>query len=279
MATDAEKRAWLRDNTDQDIPARGRLRPDLLSLYDQAHLSADQGLDWDLDGAGTDDVLRIDEREPETPLEPERRPRTAKAQRAERRPTAATRADSLVGKLLGGKPKDAKAKAKKPPPRISVEKFTSRMYSSLGRMVRPLSVPMSNCLQAQAAMAGVLMEDVVRDTVVDRLLQPVARAEAKLDKVVALAAPPLIVLAVEQSFQLPPQEQMMRQAFLMPMLRESLRIGMEVSESYADQIKARIEQDAKWDKEIDELIAMIFAQPQATAEDVKPEPQMAGASA
>jgi hypothetical protein len=147
-------------------------------------------------------------------------------------------------------------------------------------MCAVVSVPMSNCIQAQAAMAGVIMEDVAQGTIVDRLLQPAARAEDKLDKVFALVAPPLIVLGLEQSAQLPPQQAMVRQAFLMPILRESLRIGLEVSESYADQMRARLEQDAKWDAQIDDLIRLIFMQPTATAEDVAaPEPEMAGATA
>lgn len=269
MATVTEMRAWLRSQG-EDVPERGRLRPDLIARYDAAH---DDG--WDQPGGSDDELAMAGEVEPDVPLEPERQPRTPRTARKARPP--AERATGLLGKLFKdpGKGKQAGPR-KRPPPRISLEKFTSRGYAALGRMVRPLSVPMSNCLQAQAAMAGVLLEDIVAGTMMDRVLQPVARAEDKIDKGIALVAPPILVLAVEQSFALPPREQMMRQAFLMPMLRETLRIGMEVSEQYADQIRARLEQDARWDKEIDDLIALIFAQPQA---ETVPDEEMAGAAA
>lgn len=287
MATLAEKRAWLRDNTNEDIPTRGRLRPDLERLFDDAHPNGQASVfssdaDWDIDDAHVD-MLSADELEPDVPMEPERRPRTTRTARAERRQAATptARAEGFVARLLAppkakGKP-GPKPKGKQPP-RISLEKFTTRAYSTLGRMVAPISQPMSNCLQAQAAMAGVIFEDTAQGTILDRLLQPAARAEDKLDKMFALVAPPLIVLGIEQSASLPPQQAMVRQAFLMPLLRESLRIGLEVSESYADQMRARIESEARYDAEVDELIKLIFAMPQATAEDV-PEPEMAGASA
>jgi hypothetical protein len=267
MATTAEIRSWLRDQG-ETVPDKGRLNPALVAMYDQAHPAApsDDDTEWDLDAPA--EILDVEDLEPDVPMTPERRPRTKKTGRAEQRAKT-----PFTSRLLGSKPAEGRKPPRKVTGRISLEKFTTRMYSSLGRMVRPLSVPMSNCLQAQAAMAGVLLEDMVKHTTLDRILQPAARAEDKLDKGIALVAPPLLTLAIEQSFQLPPDQMMVRQAVLMPMLRESLRIGMEVSQSFAEQIKTRIEQDAKWDREIDDMIALIFAQPQAT---VVPEPEMAG---
>jgi len=273
MATVTEMRAWLREQG-EDVPARGRLRPDLQARYDQAHPAGGDDDGWDLPGGGEDD-----EDEPQVPLEPERPPLTRTGQRTRARARAGgwTRADSLTARILGAGKKPPGKPAKKKP-RVSLEKFTTRIYSSLGRMVRPLSPAMSNCLQAQAAMAGVLLEDMAQGTIIDRLLQGPARAEDKLDKGVALIAPPVLCLLIEQSFLLPPREMAIRQALLMPMLRESLRIGLEVSESYADQIKARLEQDARWDQQIDELLRLIFSQVASAAETV-PEPEMAGATA
>ena len=73
MATLAEKRAWLRDNTAEDIPARGRLRPDLESLYDRAHDGTDDA-SWDIPeaGTGTDDLdwMASAEEEPSLPMDP-----------------------------------------------------------------------------------------------------------------------------------------------------------------------------------------------------------------
>jgi hypothetical protein len=286
MVTLADKRAWLREYTSEDIPARGRLRPELVAMYDQAHPGADAppepsafgddwpdlDTDWDLNDA--DSVPDPEDFEPSVPMQPERPPRTARSARAARRAEpVADRGSRLVSSLLGSKDKAKPGgKGKKAPPRISLEKFITRGYSTLGRMVAPLSQPMSNCLQAQSAMAGVIFEDMARGTIADRFLQPAARAEDRLDKGFALVAPPVIVLAIEQTQvavnagRLDPKQAMVRMAFLQPMLRESLRIGLEVSESYAEQMKARIEQDAKWDAQVDELIGLIFGMPVPEAE-------------
>jgi hypothetical protein len=282
MATLADKRAWLRLNTAEEVPSRGRLRPDLEAMYDHAHPDeqaepADDG--WDSFGDYETEFADPEDLEPSVPMQPERPPRTARSARAARRaePVGA-RTGRIVSTLIGGKDKNKPGPKKKAPPRIGLEKFISRGYSTLGRMVAPLSQPMSRCLQAQAAMAGVIFEDMAKGTVADRLLQPAARAEDKLDKGFALIAPPLIVLAIEQTQvavnagRLQPQQAMVRMAFFQPILRESLRIGLEVSESYAEQMKARIEQDARWDAQVDGLIGMIFEMP-------VPEPEMAGAAA
>jgi hypothetical protein len=281
MATLADKRAWLRLNTLEDVPSRGRLRPDLEAMYDSAHPDEDSLTHWDVgwDSEEPSEFADAEDLEPSVPMQPERPPRTARSARAARRaePVAA-RTGRILDSIIGGKDKGKPGPKKKPAPRISLEKFISRGYSTLGRMVAPLSQPMSRCLQAQAAMAGVIFEDMAKNTVADRLLQPAARAEDKLDKGFALVAPPLIVLAIEQtqvavnSGRLQPQQAMVRMAFLQPILRESLRIGLEVSESYAEQMKARIEQDARWDAEVDGLISMIFEMP-------VPEPEMASSAA
>jgi hypothetical protein len=275
MATVTEKRAWLRANTGGEIPSRGRLSPDLEALYDQAHPGdgGDGGI-TDADFGEEPDGGISGEEEPEVPLQPETPPATPRARRARRRQQpAGRRAGQLAGKLLGT---GDKSRPKRPKPRISLEKFTSRGYAMLGRMVTPVSQPMARCLTAQAPMAGVILDDVARGTIADRVLQPVARAEDRLDKVFALTAPPLLVLAIDMTGQLPPKEAAVRQAFLVPMLRESLRISLEVSESYAGRMKAAIKRDEKLDKQVDELIALIFGQVSAQAE---PEPQEAGAEA
>ena len=286
MATNAEKRAWLREQG-HEPPARGPLPPHLATLAEEALAPPDDlsDLDWDL-GDEPEGVADPDDLEPSVPMQPERAPRSPRAAKAERRAQpVGQRTGRLLGSLKGaarGKPGPKPGARKKAPPRTSLEKFTTRAYTSLGRMLGALSPATGNCLQAQAAMAGVILEDTVRGTVVDRILQPAARAEDKLDKIGALVLPPVVVFAMEQNRTAvamgvkTPAAGMMREAMLMPVLRESLRIGLEVSEAYADQIKARLEKNAETEGEIDKLIALIFGQATATAE---PEPEMAGATA
>jgi hypothetical protein len=271
MATTTEIRAWLRDQG-ETVSDRGRLNPRMIAMYDQAHATPDDDAGWDA-GDTTGDIADVEDLEPDVPMTPEQRPRTRKTARAEQRAKT-----PLVDRLLGtAKPKAPARKPRKAPPRMSVEKFTSRMYSNLGRMVAPLSRPMSNCLQAQAAFAGVVLEDMVRNTVVDKALQPLARAEDKLDKGFALFVPPLAVLAIEHSQTLPADEMMIRQAFLMPILRESLRIGLEVSATMGEKLEARVRENAKMDAEVDKLIRVIFGQPDVVV--TEREPEMAGSAA
>jgi hypothetical protein len=285
MATVTEMRSWLRDHG-HDVPVRGRLEQRWITLYEEENPAADGAADdWDLPDDTDLGTIDAGEEEPSVPLTPERPPRTARAARAERRAQpVGQRTGRLLGALRGEQGGKKTGSKKKAPPRTSVEKFTSRLYSSLGRMIAPLSPATSNCLQAQAAMAGVILEDTVRGTFADRILQPAARAEDKLNKMAALVLPPVVVFAIEQNqaaVQMgakTPQQGMVRHAMLMPALRESLRIGLEVSESYGDQIKARLEMNQRLDAEIDDLIGLIFGQVPGQAEDV-PEPQMAGAAA
>jgi hypothetical protein len=138
-------------------------------------------------------------------------------------------------------------------------------------------MPMSRCLQVQSPVAGMILEEIVAGTVADRMLQPVARAEEKAEKVLALVAPPILVLALEQSAMLPPEQAMMRQALLVPMLRESLRIWLQVAGPKVEEAARReAEYQEKFGHTIDELIAL-FMNGTVPGEAVPvPEPEMAG---
>jgi len=260
MADAATIRQWLNDNGRPQSP-KGRISAEDRQFYAAAHdepPAADELEDESAAGPVTDDDFGPD-------AEPEAPPRRVRT----RQPPAA-RAGRIAGSLFGSG-KKAKSR-KRQPPRVSLEKFVSRGWTMMGRMAMAASQPMGRCLQAQAPMAGIILEDIATGTVADRLLQPLARTEDKLDRIFALAAPPLLVLAIDMSSGLPPKEAAARQAILVPMLRESLRVSMEVSEAYAQAITERLEQNMKYDAQIDQLLAAIFGQPEATAEQEEPEP-------
>jgi len=255
MTDAATIRQWLNDNG-RPQPSKGRISAEDRKFYAAAHDEApltDELEDESAAGPITDDDFGPD-------AEAEAPPRRVRT----RQPPAA-RAGRIAGSLFGTG-KKAKSR-KKAPPRVSLEKFVSRGWTMAGRMAMAVSQPMGRCLQAQAPMAGIILEDIATNTVADRLLQPLARAEDKLDRIFALAAPPLLVLAIDMSSGLPPKEAAARQAILVPMLRESLRVSMEVSEAYAEAITQRLEQNMKYDAQIDQLLAAIFPQPEAQAED------------
>jgi hypothetical protein len=268
MADAATIRQWLNDNG-RPQSDHGRISKTDREFYDRAHadLAPPPGDDFAGQGVTAAD-FPPDDTEPDEPVTPETPPRSGRRARTRTRP--ADRASRFASRLFdsGGKKKPPGRK----PPRVSLEKFVTRGWTMFGRMSMAISQPMGRCLQAQAPMAGILLEDIARGTVTDRFLQPLARAEDKLDKVFALAAPPVLVLAIDMANGLPPAEAAARQAVLVPMLREALRVSMEVSEAYAEAITERLAQNMKYDAQIDTLLAVIFGQAEAKAE---PEPEMA----
>jgi hypothetical protein len=274
MATASEMRQWLHDNG-RPQSVKGRISDGDRAFYDAAHGEAPAADEAEFDeamGVSAADFPEEDEAEedPGPGVTEERTPRS-RASRT-RKPSAA-RAGGLVRGLIGGQSKSKRKPSAKKQPRVSLEKFVSRGWTMLGRMAISVSPPMGRCLQAQAPMAGIILEDIARGTVTDRLLQPLARAEDKLDKGFALAAPPLLVGLIDMANGLPPKEAAARQAVLVPMLRESLRVMMEVSESYAEAITERLEQNMKFDADIDRLLGAIFGQAEAQAEtEPQPEP-------
>jgi hypothetical protein len=263
MATVAEQRAWLNANG-HEVGNRGRITADQKALYDQAH----EDPDWDLGGG--DDVAGTDDLEPSVPLQPEKPPRTARSDRKARRAKP-------IGERLFGQPKTP-GKAKPKHKRVSVDHLIGRVWEGVARFAAPMSLPMSRCLQVQSPVAGLIIEDLVAGTVADRVLQPLARAEEKAEKVIALVGPPLIVLAIEQSQLLPPEQMLIRQALLMPMLKESLRIWIQVAGPKVEEAARREEEyQEKFGRTIDEMIALFFGAGATTQAETVPEPEMANA--
>lgn len=275
MASVTEMRDWLRGQG-EDVPVRGKLSADWIDRYEQAHgdLPLPDADDFP-DPGDDDDAIGADDLPPMADEVRPSRPRT-RARPAER---ASAAGDRLLGRILGGPGKaPAKPKAKgKAKPRVSLESFISRSYEAAGRVLAPLSPAAAACIGIQAPMAGVILEDKLRNTVADRFLQPVARAEDLMNATFALVAPPIACMGIEMTYM---QEQtpqvMFRRGVLVQVLREGLRTGLEVSEKYGEQIAEAAAKRARYDGEVDRLIAMIFPPPKV--EDV-PEPEMAGAAA
>ncbi|HWM96725.1 MAG TPA: hypothetical protein VNO54_06675 [Streptosporangiaceae bacterium] len=260
MATVTAMRSWLRDHG-EDVPERGRLNADMIARYE----TGQHDPDWDTAGDG--DTISADETEPSTPMQPERPPRTQRSSRRDRRSRPIS--ERIAGKRDGKKPPGRKK------PRMSVEHLISRSWEAVARFAAPLSLPVSRCLQVQSPVAGLIIEDVVAGTMIDRALQPIARAEEKAEKVIALIAPPILVLGIEQSFLLPPEQMMMRQAILMPLLRESLRVWLQVAGPKVEEAAAKeAEYQEKFGRSIDEMIALFFPAASVAAEQV-PEPEAA----
>lgn len=270
MATVTEMRAALRE-AGEDVPVRGKLSDEWVARYDELKLQEGSPDPWPDD----DDLPDVGADTPSVPEE-------VRPSRKRARSAASTKpAGSLIGRLLSGGG-DGKSKPKgkgKPAPRVSLERLVTRFYAGAGRVLAPVSPAASACLRVQGPMAGVMLNDIAMGTVVDRMLQPVARAEEKIDVLFALAVPPVACIGLEMTAGLEPTpEVLFRRTVLMQMLREGLRTGLEVTEKYASQIAEAAEREIRYDSEVDRLLSLIFAPPPGEMVP-EPEPAMAGAAA
>lgn len=271
----ADIRAVLREHG-HEPPARGKLSRDWLDIYDAIRAGQDGGPppEGSYDGGVTVADFPPDEDEAAAGGVP--------AERAPRKPRATRK--PLTERLKAARGK-AKAKPKgKPRPRVPVDRVVGMVWEALGRMFTPLSAPTGRCLQLQAPVAGLILEDVVKGTVADRVLQPIARAEEKGKKVFALAAPPAIVLAIEQSQaaviagRLTEQQYRAREAILLPMLQESLMMWDDVA---GEKIEAQMARDAERGparERAQRIMRMIFAPPTAGPGTPSPEDEAAAAA-
>lgn len=262
---DDEARAILREHG-QEPPARGKLAQHWREAAESLRQDGPApGPDYD--GGVTDaDFVTTADLPPEPPVIPERKPR--------RRTRVST---PSIRDRLKGKPKP---KGRPKHPRVPVDRVVGMVWEAFGRMFTPVSPPTGRCLRLQAPVAGLILEDVVKGTMVDRALQPIARAEEKGKKVLALAGPPACVLALEMAANLPEEQRQLRAAFLMPMLIESLMLWDDVA---GDKLEAQMERerrDGPRRERAEQLAAMIFGAVPGTAEPaddgVAAAQQMAG---
>jgi hypothetical protein len=270
---DAQARATLKAHG-FEVPQRGKLSAEMhaqaaqLAAEDRTEPPPGPPGDYD-DGVTDADFPAAGDAPPAEPV-PERPPR--RAARA-RRPSLSARIRSGAGGQ-GGRPKRRH-------PRMPVDRVIEMGWDWAARLATQIDVPVGRVLSMQAPVAGLVLEDVVKGTVVDRVLQPVARAEDKGKKVAALALPPLCVLGLEMAQQLPDRERMTREAFLIPILRESMVLWLDVA---GDKVEAKAQRDAERGpiyEQVDGLLAMIFNPPTAPPGtsppgEPAPEPQTAG---
>jgi hypothetical protein len=149
-------------------------------------------------------------------------------------------------------------------PRVPVDKVLSVAWTGLSRLVAlagPNMIPVSRVLVMQAPVVGMLLEDEVKGTIVDRVLQPLARVQTGSDLAFALVGPPLITAAIVQKHELYP--------VLRPALRYSLMTWIRVSGPKLEKwIEESREFEEKYGTQVDEMIDRIFAPEPTPEEDI-----------
>jgi hypothetical protein len=182
-------------------------------------------------------------------MSPERKPRRVKA-----KPSGSI-TDRLLGRKPGTKPKAGRGKVKHA--RVPVDRFIGRMWTTAARLVAPVSQPAARAFALEAPIAGLLLEDIVRNTAVDRVLQPAVRAEEKAERVIALT-PPLIVLAIERAQGLDEPRRSMQLAILFSMLEEALTLQVQFAGERMAEAQERMAANEAVRAQVAGLIAQIF---------------------
>jgi hypothetical protein len=168
----------------------------------------------------------------------------------------------------------AKKPGAKKQPRVSTADLVGAAWRGAARMV-PLP-PLSRTLRMQSRVAGPIMDDVIRGTVVDPLLQPLARLAGQGKAVQALVGPPAFVTAIMAHTGQAAAKGEEPNPFLMAMamegLRSSLMAWMEISgPKFAEVAAEEAEMEAKHGMNVDAMIALIFSEPPTTEADAEAE--------
>lgn len=252
---DDEARAILHEHGEEP-PKRGRLAPAWRTRAEELRQGPPAADSYD--GAVTEaDFGGVSEAAEPPTMVPERKPRRVKAARP-----------SLRERITSAKGKPGAPKRKHP--RVSVDRLIGRAWDMMGGLAARVDVPLGRCLQMQAPVAGLIMEDMVKGTFADRALQPIARAEDKAEKGLALIGPPLIVTGLEMAQKLPDDQRKMREAILWPLLIESMVLWDRIAGDKADELVERVTREAPARERAEKLAALIFAQPPGTPAEAEP---------
>lgn len=247
MPTDAEVRTWAREQG-IEVPARGKLNPSFHEQWRGAHPELD---DEQLD----DEQLVDDERQ-------EHDDERAPVLRVVEEPTGETPPRSpRPPKFSLFKRAAAASHSKAPKRRVSLETVCAGGWSILAAAAAQAGHgPTSRVLAMQSPVAGVILEESLKGSVADRILQPLARSAATGSKVGALLGPPVLVSLLSAKPELAPQ--------VLPVLRLALRQWVLVAgpalkaqeRKHAKAMEALgIEEDGSLELMIETMIEGIFA--------------------
>jgi hypothetical protein len=289
MSTSTDVREWAKTQPGLagQVPERGPLPRTLREAYDAAHPAPPAEPDYD--GGVT-----------EADFPPDESPAAAAEQRP-RRVRGTAKPKGLRERLWGAK---TTSKGKPKPKRISLTSFVEDAWSDMAWLAAPLP-PLQRVLYAQAPYAGVVLEDSVKGTVVDAVLQPVARAETAIRAVNGLMGPPAFVAAIMAKGQRvqvieyvdddgnphpligadgsPVTDYDTPTKFMFMGLKYCLLQMTKVSAVQLRAVQERAEDRLERGREVDRMIAWIFGLPEppdlvsAEEEAIKRAQQMMGA--
>lgn len=160
--------------------------------------------------------------------------------------------------------------------RVSIDGIVSGAWGVASHfLASPATLPVARCMKYQAPAAGMVLDEALRGGMIDKALQPFARAGKRGEAVFSLIGPPMMVAAITQQPELYP--------VLRPLLRQSLSSWLVIA---GPKIRKAQEREAKLLAELggditvlDDLIDSMFAPPSPAEMGMTPdgEPEMAAA--
>lgn len=247
----AEVRAWARE-AGIDVPARGKLSQ---RIVDQYHIEHPEDVAVDPESAELDQ--QTEDRVTEAPADPYQGSKEVPPQ----------------------PPKESRKWFKRSKPSTTVRKRrvsladtleTTWEVAALG-VGSTISAPVARLMNIQAPVAGELLEDRIRGTVVDRMLQPFARMHDTGKGWYTLIAPPLLVMAIERT------EGELQQKLLHALRKALIDFAIIAKPKMEKRIEREVKaQEAMGDIDIDAMLQFIFQgeAPEGTA-DAASDPSQA----
>lgn len=264
-ATTTDVREWAKARG-IDIGAHGRIPAAVRDQYEAEHTAPDGDAYPEPEpGPAYDGGVTEADFPPEEPAAPE------PGHPAEIKPKRIRTAKPAAGVFARfRKPKTKTARPARKLPRVSLAGLIEDAWQQMAWAAAPLP-PMQRLLYAQAPFAGVALEDALKDTVVDRVLQPVARAEEKAKAVGGLVMPPVALLAVLATAPRPyeitnedgqkvltwPEPALAHKTALVN-LRWSLMLMAETGSLHLEEYKAKAEAASARGRMADEFMAWIL---------------------
>lgn len=245
-------REWARANGIQ-VGDRGALPANVIARYELAQQQNGFASHPDEDDDGDREppvVVTLPVMPPPVADRPAGEPETEPEPKPERKPQAPPKSRRRLFK-----PQPQPGTRERKPKRVSIENVVSSAWT-LGAMAfarSPEALPVARVLSMQAPVAGVIVEDIAKDTIVDRILQPIARGGERAEKAVALLGPPLLVGLISAQPQLYQP--------LRPILRMTIMSWLQISKPAMDKAAKKAAEFAEqYDMEsIDAMMDALWA--------------------
>ena len=134
-------------------------------------------------------------------------------------------------------------------------------------------IPVGRVLALQAPIVGDVLDDAIKGTILDKVLQPFVRQGERAKLVGAVVLPPVLVATLERNPQAAPTIMPILRAAMIPMLVEMAKASkkakadekklLEAMDEIADQLPPELLAEAreKGLHPVDALLGMIFAPP------------------